>query len=129
MLQDMADEFHQRFKQHVRSARPQLTSEEVFDGRVISGSRAQQLALVDQIGYMDDAVEQARQLAQLPAGAPLVMLRRDNDRAHTLLDVTPITPTMPALLPLKLPGMDRSTLPTFLYLWQPEPSLITAAGA
>lgn len=56
------------------------------------------------------------------------MLRRDNDRAHTLLDVTPIAPTMSSLIPLKLPGLDRSSLPTFMYLWQPEPSLVTVGG-
>ncbi len=128
MLQGMADEFHQRFIAHVKRTRPGVTSSEVFDGRVVTGVKAAELQLVDQLGYLDDAVVRARQLARLPAEAPLVMLRRDNDRAHTLLDVTPIAPTMPSLIPLKLPGLDRSSLPTFLYLWQPEPSLVTAAG-
>jgi len=27
-----------------------------------------------------------------------------------------------------VPGLDRSQLPTFLYCWQPETSLVTAAG-
>jgi protease-4 len=26
-------------------------------------------------------------------------------------------------LPIQVPGLDRSRLPTFLYLWQPEPVL------
>lgn len=128
MLQAMADEFHLRFIDHVKRSRPAVTDTDIFDGRVVTGLRSAELKLVDRIGYLDDAVVQARQMASLPADAPLVMLRRDNDRAYTLLDVTPIAPTMNSLIPLKFPGLDRSSLPTFLYLWQPEPSLVTASG-
>lgn len=133
ILQGMADEFHQRFIQHVNSSRPtvaqsKVAQAEVFDGRVVTGLRAKELSLVDEIGYLDDAVVAARKLAGLPDDASLIMLRRDNDRAHTLLDVTPITPSMSSLIPLKLPGLDRSSLPTFMYLWQPDSSLVTAWG-
>lgn len=127
MLQQIADRFHQRFIERVRTQRS-VSEEELFDGRVLTGEDARELALVDQIGYLDDAIAQAQHLAQLSAQAPLVMLRRDNDRAYTLLDVTPNSPTMSSLVPLSVPGLDRSHLPTFLYLWQPEPSLATAAG-
>ncbi len=128
LLQDMADEFHQRFIAHVGRTRPGVKDKEIFDGRVVTGDRALALALVDKVGYLDDAIVRARELSRLPTDAPLIMLRRDNDRAHTLLDVTPIAPTMSSLIPLKLPGLDRSSLPTFMYLWQPEPSLVTASG-
>lgn len=127
MLQDMADSFHQRFIDRVTSTR-QLQSAEWFDGRVITGVQAEEAGLVDAVGYLDDAVVAARTLADLPATAPVEMLRRDNDRAYTLLDVTPNSPTMSSLIPLNIPGLDRSKLPTFLYMWQPEPSAATAAG-
>jgi protease-4 len=128
MLQAMADEYHQRFVSHVKSARPQLTDELVFDGRVMTGMQAQRLSLVDEVGYLDDAVVLARRLAKLPENAPLVMLRRDNDRAYTLLDVTPNSPTMNSLIPLKIPGFDRSSMPSFMYLWQPDSSLVSSLG-
>jgi len=128
LLQHMADEFHQRFKDHVQRARPSMQASQIFDGRVVTGVTARDWGLVDQLGYLDDAVVRARQLAQLPVDAPLIMLRRDNDRAHTLLDITPIAPTMSSLIPLKIPGLDRSSLPTFMYLWQPEPTLVSASG-
>jgi protease-4 len=128
LLQSMADEFHQRFIQHVQATRTGLTADDVFDGRVLTGKQAQALGLVDRIGYLEDALVLARQLANLPPDAPLVMYRRDNDRAYTLLDVTPNVPTMSSIIPLKLPGLDRSSLPTFMYLWQPEPSLVTSSG-
>ncbi len=128
MLQAMADAFHVRFRDWVKESRSGMVSQEAFDGHVMIGQQAQTLNLVDQIGYLDDAVVLARQLAGLPEDAPVAMLRRDNDRAYTLLDVTPNVPTTSSIIPLKVPGLDRSTLPTFLYLWQPEPSFVTASG-
>ncbi|MCR9293690.1 MAG: S49 family peptidase [bacterium] len=127
LLQSIADDFHQRFIQRVRASRAisPASEVEIFDGRVVTGEQSLALGLVDQIGYLDDAVAVARQLAQLPDNAPLVMLRRDNDRAYTLLDVTPNTPTMSSLISLKIPGLDRSQMPTFMYLWQPEPSMLS----
>ena len=159
LLQEMANEFHQRFIDQVNSRRSlgldtdlvaaekevtendreaeelmdptQLRWEKnlnpLLDGRVMTGTKALERGLVDQLGYLDDAVVTARQLAGLAEDAPLVMLRRDNDRAYTLLDVTPNSPTMSSIIPLKIPGLDRSELPTFMYLWQPEPSLVTGS--
>ncbi len=125
LWQEMADQFHQRLKDQVIARRPMSAefADRVFDGGVMAGVQAENYALVDRVGYLDDAVVLAGQLAGLPSDAPVSMLRRDNDRAYTLLDVTPNSPTMTSLVPLKIPGLDRSSLPTFLYLWQPDASL------
>jgi protease-4 len=32
------------------------------------------------------------------------------------------------LLPISVPGLDRSRLPSFLYLWQPEATLEKLGG-
>ncbi|MBB3204545.1 protease-4 [Rhodopirellula rubra] len=100
---------------------------ELFDGRVWTGDQAVALGLVDSTGYLDDAIEIAGTMAGLQPNAPVVLLRRDNDRALSEFDVTPNSP-MSSLLPLSIPGLDRSKMPTFLYLWQPEPSFVTAGG-
>ncbi len=126
MLQSIADEFHQRFIEQVTSARPAQLDREIFDGRVVTGVQARDLGLVDQVGYLDDAIVAARSLADLPLDAPVVMLRRENDRAYTLLDVTPNVPTTSNIVSLNVPGLERSKMPTFLYLWQPEPRIVTS---
>ncbi len=128
LLQEIADNFHQRFLERVKQTRPQLNPQAQLDGRVVTGDKAHADGLVDQLGYLDDAVVRARQLANLPEQSPVVMLRRDNDRAYTLMDVTPNTPTASSIFPMKLPGLDRSSLPTFLYLWQPDSSWLSASG-
>jgi len=129
MLQGLASGFHDRLKREIHRARPKVAADaEVFDGRVIDGGQAQEAGLVDHLGYLDDALAEARGLAGLGEDAAVVMLRRENDRAHTPLDVTPNEPQRAAMMPLNMPGLDRSQLPTFLYIWQPDTSLVTAAG-
>ncbi|WP_146525703.1 S49 family peptidase [Novipirellula artificiosorum] len=132
LLQQIADEFHQRLIRDVKQRRPQLVApgdglelQDWFDGRVVTGQAAANTSLVDQAGYLDDAMDTARQIAGLGPDAAVVMLRRDNDRAYTIMDVTPNTSQLGTLLPLNIPGLDRSKLPTFMYLWQIEPSLAT----
>jgi protease-4 len=126
-LQAMADELHDRLIERVVMARPavQQSAEEIFDGKIMTGEKALQMSLVDRLGYLDDAVGLARELSGLASDSSVVMLRRDNDRAYTLLDVTPNSPTMSSLLPLNVPGLDRQSLPTFLYMWQPESSMVS----
>ena len=127
ILQDMADAFHQRFIDQVKFARPNVfrgnSTKELFDGRVFTGVDAESIDLVDRVGYLEDAIDRARALAGLSPSGPVVMLRRDNDRAYTELDKTPNEPMTASLLPFKLPGLDRSSMPTFLYLWQADSSL------
>jgi protease-4 len=126
LLEQIAKEFHERFTSELRRSRPQvLVTEEDLDGRVFTASQALDKRLIDTVGYLDDALDMARQSAGLPPTAGVIMYRRCNDRALTPYDVTPNVPLQNSLLPMNVPGLDRSTLPRFLYLWQPDPSLVT----
>ena len=126
-LQTIADSFHERFIEQVKTARPDSADDKTnFEGGIRTGLDAVESGLVDSVGYLDDAIELARNKAAIVGDSSVVMLRRDNDRAFSQFDVTPNTPY--SLLPIKMPGLDRSSLPTFLYLWQPDPSYLTSAG-
>ena len=61
-------------------------------------------------------------------GAALVLLHRPNDGARTPYDVTANVPLQSSLLPISMPGLERARLPTFLYLWQPEPTMERLTG-
>jgi protease-4 len=129
LLQGIADSMRDRFVAQVVRSRPGIDEQSVvFDGRVVTGAEALDQRLIDQIGYMDDAIETAKQMAQLGDETAVVMLRRDNDRAYTVLDKTPNAGMGTSIIPLNIPGLDRSVLPTFLYLWQADPRIITASG-
>lgn len=125
MLSDMADEFHDRFKQVVRETRPLPpgSEEKLFDGRVLSATRGVESGLIDQLGYLDEAVDWVRQAGGAP-NAPVVAYRRDNERIYSPYATSPPHSSLKeGLFPFSVPGLDRAKLPTFLYLWQPEPTL------
>jgi protease-4 len=128
-LETMANEFHDRFRQLVLKTRPliQSSQENVFDGRIFTGTQALQLRLVDSVGYLDDAVAAARGLSGL-SNSRVVMYHRCNDRARTQFSITPNTPMQGEIAPLNFPGLSRSRMPTFLYLWQPEPMMEKLGG-
>jgi protease-4 len=129
MLEGLASRFHDRLRRQIQEARSRLVdNDKLFDGRVMTGEEAVAVGLVDRIGYLDDALAEAGRMADGNGLPEVVMLRRDNDRAHTPLDVTPNLPLHASLLPVNVPGLDRSQLPTFLYCWQPETSLTAHAG-
>jgi protease-4 len=123
ILQEVADQYHERVREVVRQGRPRHDPEalEDFDGRIFTARDALARQLIDQIGYLDEAVAAARQLGGSP-GAKAVILHRANDPARTPYAVTANVPVQGSILPLSIPGLERTQLPTFLYLWQPEPT-------
>jgi len=129
LLQKMADEFHARFLHAVSLGRPHvdMNDKTTFDGRVFTASEARDRGLIDSIGFLDDAVAMARQMGHA-CGAQVVLYHRPNDRAHSPYAVTPNVPAAAGLVPISLPGFDRSRLPGFLYLWQLEPTMEKLSG-
>lgn len=129
LLQDMADEFHSRFRNIVLRGRPNVDGklDSTFDGRVFTARQAQELHLIDQIGYLDNAVAAARSMAGVNC-VNVVFYHRRDDPALSQYSITPNTPLQKGLIPINVPGLDRSKLPCFLYLWQMEPSSEVVVG-
>lgn len=65
--QEVIDSAYGRFVRQVADGRNMSVErvEEVADGRVYTGARAEELGLVDRLGTLDDAVEEAEDLAGL----------------------------------------------------------------
>jgi protease-4 len=127
-LVGMANDLHAQFKQVVRGRRPAVRDEATtFDGRVFLARQARDRGLVDVVGHLPDALDAARAQAGYPH-APAVILHRSGDPARTPYATTPNVPLQASLLGVSLPGADRNRLPTFLYLWQPDPSLERLSG-
>ncbi len=128
-LQAIANQYHERFKDTILRARPVIdpAQQQIFDGRIFTGRQAVQLHLVDSLGYLDDAVATARGMAGLSM-ARVVLYHRCNDRARTQYSMTPNVPIQGEVMPMSFPGLERSSMPTFLYLWQPEPLMEKLGG-
>jgi protease IV len=85
------------------------------DGRIYTASEALGLGLVDQVGYLEDAIALAREKAGLRE-AQVVTYHRPRQYRATIYsggDSSPITPSAAELARLVTSG------PKFLYLWWP----------
>ena len=124
LLQQMADGFQDRFRDSIIQARgPAVSGQEDFwDGRILGSQQALSSGLIDSIGYLDDALQMAAWQSGATPGN-VVMLQPCRERVQSIYTVTPNRPIQGDLMPLDVPGLSRAKLPTFLYMWQPDPSL------
>jgi protease-4 len=125
MIQKMADAYRDHLQRRVRQRRAAMTAQdqqEVADGRVLLASQALERHLVDRLGYVHDAITEAEHQANA-AGAEVVLFHRAGYPAHSVYAIAPSPAPLSEAIPLSYPGLDRSRLPTFLYLWQPDPTL------
>ena len=100
---------------------------EFFDGRPMTGTKALEVGLLDSVGFLDDAINLACQLSKSePAVA--VMYRRAGDAARSLHASSPNRPIHPTTFPMSIPGVERSKMPMFLYMWQVEPGYTRLGG-
>jgi protease-4 len=134
LLQAMADEFNEQMLADIRRMRPALRdADTATDGRIFTASKAKELGLVDQIGDMDAAMILAASMS-CPHGVVLkgrpeaVLYRRSNDPAHSVYAISANIPLPGAGLFPNLPGLERSKLPSFLSMWQPELTMEKLGG-
>jgi protease-4 len=85
--QELADRIHRQFIQAVAEGRdlPIEQVEKFADGRVMTGEQAVELGLVDELGGFQDAVDLAKELAEI-RGEPRLIYPPD-DRARFLEDL------------------------------------------
>jgi protease-4 len=130
LFQEMANGFRDRFTARVRVCRPAMTEadhKQMADGRIVPATQALVRHMIDALGYPDDAITEAERLAGL-AGAEVVLFERAGTPVHSIYAVIPNVPLQSELIPFSYPGLERSKLPTFLYLWQPDPTLTRQGG-
>jgi len=89
ILQKVVDDLYARFVEIVERSRDGLGADQVrriADGRVVSGSEAKEIGLVDEVGYLEDAIARAAELAGVEKPAVVRYTRRAQGAAniHTL---------------------------------------------
>ncbi len=124
MLQALADALGRRFVDLVKHHR-HLDDERlatVADARVFLADTALSAGLVDKIGYLQDAIDEAKAVAGLDAEARVVTYRRTdypNDNYYNNLTSGSRVDAMPALLDLGTMGDLLSLDAGFYYIWPP----------
>lgn len=128
LFDDMAKEYQDRFKAGVLAARPHVAADaDLFDGRIMTADQAAHKGLIDEVGYLPDAVAAACRLACIPA-AQTVIYRRPSDVARSVYATTANRPIQNNFAPWSVPGPDRARLPLFLYMWEPDPAVVRTTG-
>ena len=123
IFQQVTSDLGKRFLSLVQIHR-QLSEEakqEVASARIFLAEEAKELGLVDQIGYLADAVSQARLLADLPFNAKIVVYRRSPHYNDNLYNTA--TSKLPSegvsLINVDFLNELKHLETGFFYLWAP----------
>ena len=117
---DLASRFLSLVQKHRGIDEPVLS--EVASAKVYLAKDAQKLGLIDGIGYLDDALEEARNIAGLPDNAKVVAYRRTKYPDDNLYNSATLYQggSGVSLIDVGIPGADVTSLnPGFYYLWAP----------
>ncbi len=118
IIDRLGAQFLNRIAEH-RKLEPNKLKE-ISSARIYLADDALQLGMIDSIGYLDEAVIQAKKLADLPEDARVVVYRRteypDDNLYNTSL--SRYEGRGPSLISLDLPGSMASLQTGFYYLWQ-----------
>jgi len=123
IFQGVIDSFYQRFLSVVQEGRPNLSPDQIkrlADGRIYSGEQAKAAGLVDDIGYLDEAIELAKRKAGL-SEARVVTYRRPGEYQNNIYSRALMGPGAgwSSLVNIDLLSMVRGGTPQFMYLWMP----------
>jgi protease-4 len=96
---------------------PPASLRAISTGRIFLAAEARQLGLVDRVGYLEDALSQARTLAGLPEDARIIVYRRteypDDTLYNTASTATSAGSGKIVLIDLNLPELSTG----FYYMW------------
>ena len=119
ILQNVVNRFHEQFVQVVAIGRqlPEDRVRALADGRIYTGFEARQFGLVDEVGYLEDALAAAMDLACLDDAAIVAYDRCSGCRGSIYSGL----PSVPSEIKvnLQVPGLNSPGNAAFLYLWEP----------
>ena len=121
IFQGLIDSFYQRFLTIVQEGRPQLQMEQIkklADGRIYTGDQAKAAGLVDEIGYLEEAIDAAKKKAGLTE-AKVVTYHRPGDYSNNVYTKLMAPGPLAALGNFDVMSFVRGGTPQFMYLWMP----------
>lgn len=121
LIQQMVDEYFQRFARLVQDRRP-IEADRlgiITDGRVFSGDQALQLHLVDELGTLEDALDMARKLGEAPNAKAVLYIRPYGYGGSIYASAQQPAAHTTDALNVNIPALDQALPLGFYYLWKP----------
>jgi len=126
ILEGITHDLSERFFDVVRTGRPDMKEEHlrlIRDGRVVLGKMALEMGMVDKLGFLEDAIDEAKKLAGVETAD--VIAYRSGERVNTNLYAGTQTDVSSGnaidVLGEALQTFARQCAPGFYYLWLPQP--------
>ena len=116
------DDYYSRFLKVVETSRAKkINADEVrklADGRVYTGTQAMANGLADSIGYMNDAIMQAKQAAKSQKVKVVIYHKPFGYKANAYSSQNAVNPvTQVNMVNVSVPDLMNLTTPQCLYLW------------
>lgn len=122
IFQGVIDSFYHRFLTVVQEGRRNLSADQIrklADGRIYSGEQAKAAGLVDDIGYLDEAIEMGKKKAGLTE-ARVVTYRRQGEYQNNIYSrMIGGSSGWNSLANMDLLSLLRGSGPQFMYMWMP----------
>ena len=125
IFQNIIDGMYDQFVTVVDDGRPNLEKGEIrrlADGRIYSALQAKQVGLVDEIGYLEDAIELAKKGAEIEEASVVIYQRAGgyNPNIYSSFASDPASlKGLPSFDPPSLMTLLNGGTPQFMYLWMP----------
>ena len=122
IFQGVLDNMYERFLSVIAENRKELTQEKLrllADGRIYTARQALENGLIDQIGYLDEAITLAKQEAGLTTARVVVYHRPGAYKNNIYSQLGNSGFGTINLLTIDLKTFARSGTPSFMYLWAP----------
>jgi len=124
IFQNLIDTMFNRFIDVVDEGRATLTREEIrtlADGRVFTAKEALEKKLIDQIGYMDDAIELAKKEAGIK-DANVIFYKRGREYKGNIYSRSEVSFLKPQinLININIGELLSYSRPQFFYIWNPN---------
>lgn len=125
IFQSTINDMHERFVNVIHAGRPKLSVAQIrplADGRIYTATQAKAKGLIDKVGYLDEAIDEAKRLANV-RDARVVTYHRPSEYRNNIYSRCPQVPRSRGNFNLVNVDMGRlldRNRPMFMYLWLPE---------
>ncbi|MCD6384266.1 signal peptide peptidase SppA [Candidatus Sumerlaeota bacterium] len=126
ILQQLIDEYYQRFLDAIVENRPDVKLDKLLpfaDGRIFSDKQAEQLGLIDGVAYLDEVIDKTKELTGIKDARVVTYYRRFEYKNNIYSQFAPGFPETPSNTTVNLINFGLGSMtplePGFYYLWLP----------